>query len=222
MQINSLLKPGETIALLGRSGSGKTSLLRALAGLPSAFEELDRDVTVTPLPTGMVAWMDQQDELMPWRTAAQNLALGADLRGEKFDQQRAQDILSAVGLTGHAEKYPWQMSGGMRQRTALARTLMENRPYVLMDEPFSALDALTRADMQALCARLLRDRSVLIVTHDPIEALRMAHRIFILDAEPIRLSYAIEPKGAPLRSDFDPELWATYETIMKMLGGGRV
>lgn len=159
--------------ILGKSGVGKTTLLRAIAGL-TAY-----DGHITRPPYSLMA---QQDDLLPWRTALANTTLGATLRGEPPDLPRADALLAAVGLAAHAGKWPAQLSGGQRQRVALARTLYENRPLLLMDEPFSAVDAVTRKQLQDLALRLLTDKTVIMITHDPGEALRLADHLYILDA----------------------------------------
>jgi putative hydroxymethylpyrimidine transport system ATP-binding protein len=124
--------------------------------------------------------MDQRDLLLPWLNVLDNVCLGARLRGETADHQRALSLLQRVGLRDEAQALPAALSGGMRQRAALARTLMEDRAIVLMDEPFSAVDALTRLRLQDLAAELLGARTILLVTHDPMEALRLGHRILII------------------------------------------
>lgn len=164
---------GRRHLILGKSGAGKTTLLRAIAGL-TAY-----DGHITRPPYSLMA---QQDDLLPWRTALANTTLGATLRGEPPDLSRAGALLAAVGLAAHAGKWPAQLSGGQRQRVALARTLYENRPLLLMDEPFSAVDAVTRKQLQDLALRLLTDKTVIMITHDPGEALRLADHLYILDA----------------------------------------
>lgn len=183
------LAPGETVAVLGASGCGKSTLLRMIAGL----------LPEQPSPyAGMVAWMAQQDLLLPWLSLQDNILLGARLRGEVPDIAQAQALLNRLGLSDRADALPAALSGGMRQRAALARTLLEDRPLVLMDEPFSALDAITRAAMQDLASEMLAHRSVLLVTHDPAEACRLADRIFILTGRPAQLEQvATLPPGAP-------------------------
>lgn len=161
--------------LLGASGVGKSTVLRLFAGLAEgvSFEGTLSD-------TGCVAMMAQQDLLMPWLSVLENVLLGARVRGQRPDKDRARDRLAQVGLADHADKLPAALSGGQRQRVALARTLMEERAVVLLDEPFSALDALTRAQMQELTAELLTGRTVLLVTHDPNEAARLGQTILIM------------------------------------------
>jgi putative hydroxymethylpyrimidine transport system ATP-binding protein len=129
-----------------------------------------------------VSYMAQSDLLLPWLNVLENTCLGARLRGQTPDIERASSLLHRVGLGAHLDKRPASLSGGMRQRAALARTLMEDRDIVLLDEPFSALDAGTRADMQELAAKALWGKTVLLVTHDPAEATRLAHQIILLSA----------------------------------------
>jgi putative hydroxymethylpyrimidine transport system ATP-binding protein len=127
-------------------------------------------------------------------------------------------MLAEVGLaTGDQQKRPAQLSGGMRQRVALARTLMEDRPLVLMDEPFSAVDAPTRHRMQSLSARLLAGRTVLLVTHDPLEALRLADQIFVLTGAPAVPVAVPVPAGAPPRPAGDPALLAAQAALLERL-----
>ena len=130
---------------------------------------------------------------------------------------RARALLARVGLSGHEGDRPAKLSGGMRQRVALARTLMEDRPVVLMDEPFSALDAITRYQLQALAAELLAGRTVLLVTHDPLEALRLGHRVQVMAGRPARLDDALEPAGAPPRDPGEPELLTLQAELLKRL-----
>lgn len=168
-------------ALLGPSGCGKSTLLRLVAGLPCAAQLQGRLVAGDGASlSGRVALMGQSDQLLPWADALDNVTLGARLAGQRPDRGRALDLLEAVGLAGLARRRPAALSGGQRQRVALARTLYDNRPLVLLDEPFSALDARTRAQMQDLTVRLLAGRSVILVTHDPLEAARLAERAWLM------------------------------------------
>ena len=207
---------GRVTALLGPSGSGKSTLLRLAAGLLAAPGAVTADDGL-PL-AGRIAWMAQQDLLVPWRDALGNVLLGQHLRGERPDADRARALLSAVGLSpADGAKMPTALSGGMRQRVALARTLMEDRPVVLMDEPFSAVDAPTRHRLQDLAARLLAGRTVLLVTHDPLEALRLSDRILVLQGRPAAPAEVAVPDGAPPRPARDGALLDAQAALLERL-----
>ncbi len=211
------LAGGELTALLGASGVGKTSLLRVLAGfIPAPGRIATADGASL---AGQVAYMGQEDLLLPWRSAAANVMVGAILRGQRPDPARAAGLLAAVGLAEQADALPATLSGGMRQRVALARTLYEDRPVVLMDEPFSALDQLSRARMQTLAAGLLRGRTVLLITHDPLEACRLASRIHVMSGFPATLSDAVMPRGATPRPVDDPGVLRTQGELLRLLLG---
>jgi len=189
------LPRGKWTCLLGPSGIGKSTLLRLLAGLapPDATAAIGAD-DGRPI-AGRVAWMAQPDLLCPWLDVLANVTLGARLRGQRADKDRAVALLDAVGLADKKTAMPGTLSGGQRQRAALARTLMEDRPLVLMDEPFGALDAITRWRLQELAGELLKDRTVLLVTHDPREALRLGDAVRVLAGTPARLGAALQPRG---------------------------
>jgi putative hydroxymethylpyrimidine transport system ATP-binding protein len=207
---------GRFTALLGPSGVGKTTLLRLAAGLdqPEAGAISADDGRAL---AGRVAYMGQQDLLLPWLSVLANVTLGARLRGEPADNRRALSLLADVGLADRVDDLPGTLSGGMRQRAALARTLYEDRPVVLMDEPFSALDALTRARVQDLAANLLRGRTVLLVTHDPAEACRLAHLLLVLSGSPARLEAPISVPGTPPRPVDDDDMLHAQGRLMRTL-----
>jgi putative hydroxymethylpyrimidine transport system ATP-binding protein len=239
------LPAGRITCLLGPSGVGKTSLLRLIAGLTdneggdggnggdgallpgTAVDQAGRAVQ------DRVAYMAQQDLLLPWASVLGNVLLGPRLRGEDRDPdivQRARGLIAQVGLKGREEDLPARLSGGMRQRVALARTLLENRPIVLMDEPFSALDAITRFALQELAARLLAERTVLLVTHDPLEALRLGHRITVMAGSPARLETALDVLDdvggadelpAPPRDPGNADVLARQADLLKRLARAR-
>jgi putative hydroxymethylpyrimidine transport system ATP-binding protein len=204
---------GRTTCLLGRSGVGKTSLLRHLAGLLPGTR-----------PAGPVAYMAQRDLLLPWLSVLDNVLLGHRLRrdeaGRRAAEPRARALLAEVGLADRAEVLPQTLSGGMRQRAALARTLCEDRRIVLMDEPFGHLDAVTRFDLQDLAVRLLDGRTVVMVTHDPLEALRMGHEIRVLSGTPFVAGPVLAPDGAVPRDPGNPELLALQARLIGHLRAG--
>ncbi|MGY6768784.1 ABC transporter ATP-binding protein [Komagataeibacter xylinus] len=193
--LDLLLAAGHMTVLLGASGVGKTSLLRMIGGL--AVPDYGHIVADDGLPlAGRVAWMGQQDLLLPWASVIDNVTLGARLRGGRPDRARARHLLGCVGLADQAGMLPAALSGGMRQRAALARVLYEDRPVVLMDEPFSALDSVTRARMQDLAGRMLAQRTVVLITHDPLEACRLADTMLLMAGNPATLTRMDVPEGA--------------------------
>ncbi|AHI26034.1 nitrate/sulfonate/bicarbonate ABC transporter ATP-binding protein [Komagataeibacter xylinus] len=204
---------GVLTVLLGASGVGKTSLLRMLGGL--VMPDYGRVAAADGQPlAGRVAWMGQQDLLLPWATVMDNVMLGARLRGDRADRGRAGRLLECVGLSSHAAALPATLSGGMRQRVALARVLYEDRPVVLMDEPFSALDSVTRARMQDLAGRMLAGRTVVLITHDPLEACRLADRMLLMSGHPARLDAIDVPAGAVPRAVDDPGVLAAQSVLL--------
>lgn len=217
--LNLTIEAGRCTALLGASGIGKTSLLRIAAGLVRPDEGEVRAGDGLKL-AGRVAWMGQQDLLYPWLRVLDNVTLGSRLRGERADISRALALLNAVGLHNQQNTMPKALSGGMRQRVALARTLYENRPIVLMDEPFSALDTITRAAMQTLSAELLAERTVLLITHDPFEACRISHSLYVMAGQPARIGSSIKIPGQPPRAPDDEALLHTQGELLRALLAG--
>jgi putative hydroxymethylpyrimidine transport system ATP-binding protein len=204
---------GRTTCLLGRSGVGKTSLLRHLAGLLPGSQA-----------AGPVAYMAQRDLLLPWLSVLENVLLGYRLRRDgaqhRAAEPNARALLAEVGLGDRLRDLPQTLSGGMRQRAALARTLCEDRQIVLMDEPFGHLDAVTRLDLQDLAARLLRGRTVVMVTHDPLEALRLGHEIRVLSGSPFAVGPVIVPAGVVPRDPGDTALLALQARLIAELRRG--
>lgn len=214
--VDVTLPAGQWTCLLGRSGVGKSTFLRLLAGLTAAGE-FDGNVTASDDVTlaNRVSVMAQSDLLLPWLSVLENTVLGARLRGHPPDLERAKDMLTRVGLIDDIHKKPNALSGGMRQRNALSRTLMEDRPIALLDEPFSALDASTRADMQELAAEVLADKTVLLVTHDPAEAVRLGHQIIVLTPDDA-LTWPTPP-NAPIRDQYAPATVACQALLLSHL-----
>ena len=207
---------GQFVVLLGTSGVGKSSLLKIVAGLSTPSSGGVTATDGVPLK-GRIAYMGQQDLLYPWLSVIENVMLGSRLRREKRDRERALDLLGRVGLADRAGAIPSQLSGGMRQRAAIARTLYEDRPIVLMDEPFSALDTFTRARVQDLAAELLRGRTALLITHDPLEACRLGHHLVVLSGHPAKLGAPIFIHGPTPRAPDDEELLHTQGHLMRVL-----
>jgi putative hydroxymethylpyrimidine transport system ATP-binding protein len=214
--VNISIPSGQWTCLLGPSGVGKTTILRLLAGLD---DHIQYDGTITasdglPLP-GRVALMQQDDHLMPWLNVADNIVLGSRLRGETADREKMDILIEQTGLREHRHKKPNALSGGQRQRVALARTLMEDHPIVLLDEPFSALDARIRADMQELAARLFTGKTVCLVTHDPAEAARLGDVIHVLGRAGI--INVMPPKSPSIRPCDDEDVLACQSRLLRLL-----
>ena len=219
--LNFTVKGGQWTCLIGPSGCGKSTLLRLISG--TLREGLSGRIHFSEGNNhkGLTAWMSQKDLLLPWLSVVDNVCLGARLRGEMTAKKRskAMSLLEDAGLGEYANVLPSSLSGGMRQRVALLRTLMEERSVILMDEPFSALDALTRLKLQDLAARLVEGATVLMVTHDPLEALRLGHRIYVMTDRPAKLSDALIPPGSPPRNPGDSAIISMQATLLERLEG---
>jgi len=216
------LAPGRWLCLLGPSGIGKSSLLRLIAGLIPPGEGTRIRCSDGGVPQGRVALMAQQDLLLPWLSVLDNVLLGARYRGRRVTQamrDAARDLLARAGLHGREDARPDTLSGGQRQRVALVRTLIEDRPLVLMDEPFAAVDAITRWRLQDLAAEWLTGRTVLHVTHDPQEALRLGDTVQVMTGMPPRLSAPIAVPGRAPRAIDAPDLLGLQRRILETLAG---
>ena len=197
--------PGEFVSLVGPSGCGKSTLLRIVAGLDEPSEGYIR--IGTPAPDGIGAmpararmaacgYMPQRDMLLPWRTVVDNAALPLEYRGvpRRGAREEASRLLEGFGVGGFDEAWPAALSGGMRQRVALARTALTGRRALLLDEPFGALDALTRLDLQGWLLQVWGrlGATVLLVTHDLDEALYLSDRVYVMGARPGHIVAALE------------------------------
>ena len=185
--------PGGLTALIGPTGCGKSTILRVLAGLvvpDTGSASVDGHSTLGH--PGLCAYMPQGDTLLPWRRARDNAMLGAEIAGHEVTAARARAtaLFDRFGLSGFEQSWPRELSGGMRQRVALLRSVMTDHPTLLLDEPFAALDAITRTDLQAWLSQLLQaeQRTTLLGTHDVDEALRLADHIVVLSARPGRIA----------------------------------
>lgn len=204
---------GEFVSLLGPSGVGKSTVLNLVAGLETPDEgrvcvdgvEVGRAGAAPP-----IAYMQQKDLLLPWRTVWDNVLLGPELRSGAERERlsaRARALLAEFGLEGFASAWPAELSGGMRQRAALIRTLLCEQPVLLLNEPFGALDAITRGRLQRHLARLWRElnKTVLLVTHDVDEALVLSTRVVLLGGPPGRVEEEIVlPPGGVGAAELGP------------------
>jgi putative hydroxymethylpyrimidine transport system ATP-binding protein len=220
-RLHFAIRGGRWTCLLGPSGCGKSTLLRLIAGNLQAGVTGDIAFDDRPRPERQTAWMAQKDLLLPWLSVLENVCLGARLRGRLSEAtySRARDLISKAGLDDVVDALPSVLSGGMRQRAALLRTLMEGRPVILMDEPFSALDALTRLKLQNLAAELVQGATVVLVTHDPMEALRMGHTIHVMRGKPAAIGPPLSPLGRPPRDPSDPVLAELQGELLARLNG---
>ncbi|MCY7562853.1 ABC transporter ATP-binding protein [Paenibacillus macerans] len=235
--MNLTVEPGEFISLVGPSGCGKTTLLSVMAGLlaPSRGEVLLHGKPVTK-PTSKVGYMLQQDYLFPWRTILGNAVIGLELTGRltRETTQTVRNRLAEMGLGDTASLYPGQLSGGMRQRVALVRTLATDPEVLLLDEPFSALDYQTKLQLEDLVAGTLKQRKKtgVLVTHDLSEAIAVSDRVIVLAPKPgrIRSMYTVPdnirralPFYAREEAGFNElfqEIWRDLETSDE--GGGAI
>ncbi len=207
-------RAAETVAVVGPSGSGKTTLLELICGLqaPDAGR----------VHSAPAALMPQRDLLLPWLGALDNATLALRARGvaREAARARARPWLERFGLAGFEETRPAELSGGMRQRVSFLRTLLAGKPVLALDEPFAALDAITRAEMQAWLARVLETetRTVVLVTHDVEEAVVLADRVVVLSPRPGRAVAEIAVGLPRPRRRTDPELIALRESVYAALG----
>ncbi len=213
-ELSLTIARGEFVAVVGPSGCGKTTLLNLLSGYdqPSSGE-LRRD--------GEVRMVYQQDGLFPWLTVAENIALGLrHLKSEAERTRQTNELLRLIRLESFDKHYPHQLSGGMRQRVELARALAGQSDILLLDEPFSALDYLTRLRLRQELARLLaeRPRTVALVTHDIEEAAQLADRILVLSERPARIQYELSIAVPRPRDLTHPEVVGAIHRILTELG----
>lgn len=191
---------GEFVSILGASGSGKTTLLRVLGGLQeiSAGKVYSGGTPVRGRPAGVVTvFQDYTNSLLAWRSVRRNVALGIENKTSKNEcAQRVSEALNMVGLQDSAGEYPWRLSGGMQQRVQIARALAMRPSVLLMDEPFGALDALTRASLQDQLQQVqeLTSTTIVFVTHDVEEAVYLSNRIVVLQGRPAKIGLELEVK----------------------------
>ena len=209
---------GEFVSILGPSGCGKSTLLNILAGLlPSGSGEVVLDGEALSGVSGRFAYMPQADLLLPWRSVLSNVCLGGEVRHEdkRLLRKRALEHFEEFGLAGCETKYPYQLSGGMRQRAAFLRTVLCDAPIMLLDEPFGALDAITRTDMQNWLSALRHgiEKTILLVTHDIEEAIFLSDSIYLLSSQPARV---IEQVNIDLPSQQRDRRWLIDQNKLKL------
>jgi len=213
------------VAIVGRSGAGKSTLLSLAAGLADPDEgsvAVGGAVDATGR-LGRCALMPQRDCLLPWRTALDNATLALENAGASRREARARaaPVFGRLGLAGAERQRPAKLSGGMRQRVAFLRTLLADKPVLLLDEPFGALDAITRAELQEWLAQVLagEPRTALLVTHDVEEALLLADRVFVLGAGRITAELEVDvPRDAPRREVVtSPEFLELRESALEAI-----
>ena len=219
--INLTVGEGEFISIIGPSGCGKSTLLNIVAGLDSADSGTTSvEGTQGGSSLGQVGYMQQKDLLLPWRTVLDNTILGLELNGvpKRQARTRALELTETFGLHGFENQYPYALSGGMRQRAAFLRTMLMDQEVVLLDEPFGALDALTRVQMQEWLLQLwdsLR-KTIVLITHDMDEAILLSDRVYVLTPRPGRIATILEV-DLPRPRSYDQVTEPTFSRLKSQL-----
>ncbi|MFM2432346.1 MAG: hypothetical protein RLZZ511_3560 [Cyanobacteriota bacterium] len=225
-QVNLTIQARELVCLVGTSGCGKSTLLNILAGLtaPTIGEVLVDDIAVTGRPGSDRGMVFQSYTLYPWLTVAQNVAFGLSLRKIPLVEQRerALHFLDVVGLSNFADAYPKQLSGGMKQRVAIARAIANEPAILLMDEPFGALDAQTKEQLQEFLLELWERThlTILMITHDVEEAIYLSQRMYVMQAHPGRIAQELSidlPSARSLDLKLSPEFIAIKRQVLQAL-----
>jgi len=213
------VREGEFLCIIGPSGCGKTTLLWSMAGLhPLTKGRITIDGQPITRPHPQIAMIFQDANLLPWRTLEKNIHLPFELKRTRPDKARIQQLLEHVGLTGFNDKYPRELSGGMQQRASIVRSLAVDPSVLLMDEPFGALDAFTRDDMNLLIQQIWMEtgKTIAFVTHSIPEAIFLADRIVIMSARPGRVAsiYDVDiPRPRPVEIQTQPDFIARVMEI---------
>lgn len=220
-ELNASIQDKEFVSIIGPSGCGKSTLFRLITGLEEASTG---QIELTETKSHPVGYMPQKDMLLPWRTIIENAALPLECQGveKKEAQVKAKELLHKFGLQGYEKKYPKDLSGGMRQRVSFIRTLLTGGEILLLDEPFSALDALTKASLQEWLFEQWKEweKTILFITHDVEEALFLSNRILVVENQPIAtLTERIVPldRNRTRKDLYKPEVLALKEELLSML-----
>ena len=228
-QVSLSVQDGEVVSLIGPSGCGKSTLLNIGSGLTAPSEgEAFVDGERVEGPNAHVAFMLQKDLLLPWRTIAENVQFGVEIQGVPLPerQKRAKTLLDTLNLGEFASHYPHQLSGGMRQRVALARTLAVDPTVLLLDEPFSAVDAQTRIVLQRELAQTLKrsGKTALLITHDLLEAVTLSDRVLVMSRRPGQIIDEIKielpRRDDPIARRSDPKVNQYVARLMDQLDIG--
>ena len=224
--VNFSIKDGEVVSIIGPSGCGKSTLLNMGAGLdPTSAGDVLVDGTRVDSPNEHVAFMLQKDLLLPWRTILQNVEFGLEIQGTPAAERRpiAEKLLVKCRLQDFIHNYPHHLSGGMRQRAALARTLAVDPTVLLMDEPFSALDAQTKMVLQQDLGRMLADagKTALFITHDLTEAIALSDRVLVMSQRPgtiiEEIKVDIADRDNPIERRKSPKVGPYVSALMELL-----
>ncbi|MDE0314854.1 MAG: ABC transporter ATP-binding protein [Candidatus Poribacteria bacterium] len=221
-KLNFSVETGQFVALLGPSGCGKSTLFNIISGLlkPQAGEIYLNRKRIQG-NTGTFGYMQQKDLLLQWRTVLKNVMIGPEIQKESLikTKKEALKLLTQLGLQGFANSYPMQLSGGMRQRVALVRTLLFRKDILLLDEPFGALDAMTRTVMQSILLDIWHKggQTVLLITHDIEEALLLADKIYVLTARPASIKAEVEIPLQRPRSITDKDMINLKSELFEMM-----
>ena len=221
-KLNFSVDTGQFVALLGPSGCGKSTLFNIISGLliPQTGEIYLNGKRIQG-NTGAFGYMQQKDLLLQWRTVLKNVLIGPEIQKESLAKTKTEalKLLNQLGLHGFANSYPMQLSGGMRQRVALVRTLLFRKDILLLDEPFGALDAMTRTVMQSILLDIWHKgkQTVLLITHDIEEALLLADKIYVLTARPSSIKAEIEIALQRPRSITDTDLINLKSELFEMM-----
>lgn len=223
------VKDGEFVCVVGASGCGKTTLLWCLSGLhpsTSGTVEIDGEVLLAPMPN-KIGMVFQDSNLLPWRTLMENIELPFQIKKKPVNHELIQELLEVAGLQGFENSYPGELSGGMKQRGSIVRALAQDPEVLLMDEPFGALDAFTREEMNLFLLKIWAktQKTIIFVTHSISEAIFLADRIWVMSPRPGRLARVVDVNFARPRHidlQFEPDFISILKGIRHEVEGSKV